>query len=55
LELCIKCAVATLVDRAHQQSGSLLIKHEVFQYDIQYDIAKWFPHLNIVVCKARTA
>ncbi|KAG2339017.1 hypothetical protein BDR05DRAFT_968446 [Suillus weaverae] len=42
LELCIKCAVATLIDRARQQFGSLLINHEVYQYDI----AKWFPHLK---------
>ncbi|KAG1782011.1 hypothetical protein EV702DRAFT_501053 [Suillus placidus] len=43
MELCIKCAVAALVDRAHRQFGSLLINHEVHQYDI----AKWFPHLKV--------
>ncbi|KAG2067233.1 hypothetical protein BDR04DRAFT_875821 [Suillus decipiens] len=36
LELCIKCAVVTLVDRAHSP----------FHYELdQLDIAKWFPQL----------
>ncbi|KAG1788542.1 uncharacterized protein HD556DRAFT_852960 [Suillus plorans] len=42
LDLCIKCAVATIVDRAHQQSGLRRVDHEVYQYYI----AKWFPHLK---------
>ncbi|KAG2067240.1 hypothetical protein BDR04DRAFT_1159411 [Suillus decipiens] len=38
LELCIKCAVATLVDRAHSP----------FHYELdQLDIAKWFPQLRV--------
>ncbi|KAG2097238.1 uncharacterized protein F5147DRAFT_370344 [Suillus discolor] len=44
LELCIKCAVATFVGRAHQTFGLLRIDYEVYQYDI----AKWFPHLKLV-------
>ncbi|KAG2041351.1 hypothetical protein BDR03DRAFT_717765 [Suillus americanus] len=43
MELCIKCAVGTLVDRAHRQFGPLPINYE----DYQFDIAKWFPHLNV--------
>ncbi|KAG1792018.1 uncharacterized protein HD556DRAFT_584349 [Suillus plorans] len=38
LELCIKCAIATLVDRAHKK-----IDYEHYQHDI----AKWFPHLKV--------
>ncbi|KAG2064468.1 hypothetical protein BDR04DRAFT_1162558 [Suillus decipiens] len=39
LELCIKCAVGTLVDRSQES---------LFQYQLdQYDIVKWFPHLNV--------
>ncbi|KAG1793215.1 hypothetical protein EV424DRAFT_740803 [Suillus variegatus] len=38
LELCIKCAIATLVDRAHKQ---------INDGDYQHDIAKWFPHLKV--------
>ncbi|KAG1896142.1 uncharacterized protein F5891DRAFT_609216 [Suillus fuscotomentosus] len=41
LELCIKCAVAILVGRAHKLFG---LDYEVYQYDI----AKWFPHLQRV-------
>ncbi|KAG1817358.1 hypothetical protein EV424DRAFT_1645101 [Suillus variegatus] len=40
LDLCIKCAVAILVGRAHKLFG--------FDYEVyQYDIAKWFPHLQV--------
>ncbi|KAG2103374.1 uncharacterized protein F5147DRAFT_277866 [Suillus discolor] len=42
LELCIQCAVMTLVDRACQQSRL----HRI-NYEDQYDIAKWFPHLKV--------
>ncbi|KAG1821255.1 hypothetical protein EV424DRAFT_872768 [Suillus variegatus] len=45
LELCIKCAVTTLVDRAHQQFGILGINYEVYQHDM----AKWFPHLKLSI------
>ncbi|KAG2093318.1 uncharacterized protein F5147DRAFT_821234 [Suillus discolor] len=45
LELCIKCAVATLVDRAHQQSGLRRVDYEVNQYAI----AKWFAHLQLPI------
>ncbi|KAG1823115.1 hypothetical protein EV424DRAFT_780067 [Suillus variegatus] len=38
MELCIKCAIATLVDRAHKQ---------IDDEDYQYSIAKWFPHLKV--------
>ncbi|KAG2140504.1 uncharacterized protein EDB93DRAFT_677762 [Suillus bovinus] len=44
LELGIKCAVATLVDRAHSLFGPLRIDYGVYQYDI----AKWFSHLKLV-------
>ncbi|KAG2738761.1 hypothetical protein P692DRAFT_201798169 [Suillus brevipes Sb2] len=40
LELCIKCAVSTLVNRS---LGPLRIDSE----DYQYDIARWFPHLKV--------
>ncbi|KAG2132690.1 uncharacterized protein EDB93DRAFT_896569 [Suillus bovinus] len=43
LELCIKCAITTLVDRAHQPFGSLRIDYEVYQYDI----ARWFAHIKV--------
>ncbi|KAG1897522.1 uncharacterized protein F5891DRAFT_520471 [Suillus fuscotomentosus] len=43
LELCIKCAVVTLVDRAHQQSVLRQVDYEVNQYAI----AKWFAHLQV--------
>ncbi|KAG2102827.1 uncharacterized protein F5147DRAFT_615845 [Suillus discolor] len=39
LELCIKCAIVTLVYSAHKQ-----IDYEGYQYSI----AKWFPHLKLV-------
>ncbi|KAG1900301.1 uncharacterized protein F5891DRAFT_309359 [Suillus fuscotomentosus] len=38
LELCIKCAIATIVDRAHKQ---------VDDEGYQHSIAKWFPHLEV--------
>ncbi|KAG2098955.1 uncharacterized protein F5147DRAFT_839509 [Suillus discolor] len=38
MELCIKCAIATLVDCAHKQ---------IDYGDYQHDIAKWFPHLKV--------
>ncbi|KAG1860570.1 hypothetical protein C8R48DRAFT_248875 [Suillus tomentosus] len=38
MELCIKCAIATLVNRAHKQ---------IDDEDYQYSIARWFPHLNV--------
>ncbi|KAG1728728.1 uncharacterized protein EDB91DRAFT_1253327 [Suillus paluster] len=45
LELCIKCAVETIVDHAlaHQQSLPLPTNDE----DYQFHIAKWFPYLNV--------
>ncbi|KAG2141385.1 uncharacterized protein EDB93DRAFT_1159526, partial [Suillus bovinus] len=43
LELCIKCAVATLVDHSQEIFGLLRINNRAYQYDI----AKWFPHLNV--------
>ncbi|KAG2753075.1 hypothetical protein P692DRAFT_201862597 [Suillus brevipes Sb2] len=43
LELCIKCAVATLVDHANRTLGPLRIDSE----DYQYAIARWFPHLKV--------
>ncbi|KAG1788546.1 uncharacterized protein HD556DRAFT_854003 [Suillus plorans] len=43
LELCIKCAIATLVDHAHQLFGLLRIDYEVYQYHI----VKWFLHLKV--------
>ncbi|KAG2748413.1 hypothetical protein P692DRAFT_20833669 [Suillus brevipes Sb2] len=42
LELCIKCAVGTLVDHPTRSSGPPRIDLE----DYQYEIARWFPHLN---------
>ncbi|KAG2753820.1 hypothetical protein P692DRAFT_20828818 [Suillus brevipes Sb2] len=47
LELCIKCAVATLVDHADRQFGPLRISSE----DYQYEIARWFPHLETMTWK----
>ncbi|KAG1740818.1 uncharacterized protein EDB91DRAFT_340207 [Suillus paluster] len=44
LELCIKCAVETLIDRAHQQSHLHPIDHERYQIEI----AKWFSYLRLV-------
>ncbi|KAG1733969.1 hypothetical protein EDB19DRAFT_1854778 [Suillus lakei] len=43
MELCIKCAVETLVDRADRQLLSLLTDYGTYQFDI----AKWFPHLKV--------
>ncbi|KIK36754.1 hypothetical protein CY34DRAFT_16166 [Suillus luteus UH-Slu-Lm8-n1] len=43
LELCIKCAVGTLVDHANRPFGPLRISSE----DYQYEIARWFPHLKV--------
>ncbi|KAG2141377.1 uncharacterized protein EDB93DRAFT_1229803 [Suillus bovinus] len=43
LELCIKCAVTTLVGHARRQSGPLGIDYGSYQYDI----AKWFAHLEV--------
>ncbi|KAG1745947.1 uncharacterized protein EDB91DRAFT_133743 [Suillus paluster] len=43
LELCIKCAVKTLVDCAHQQVLQLPTDHEAYQWDL----AKWFPYLSV--------
>ncbi|KAG2130803.1 uncharacterized protein EDB93DRAFT_1108312, partial [Suillus bovinus] len=40
LELCIKCAVRALVNRAHHNSGQ--IDFEFYPYHI----AQWFPHLK---------
>ncbi|KAG1758363.1 hypothetical protein EDD22DRAFT_196711 [Suillus occidentalis] len=42
LELCIKCAVGTLIDHANRSFGPLRISSE----DYQYEIARWFPHLK---------
>ncbi|KAG2067583.1 hypothetical protein BDR04DRAFT_1104873 [Suillus decipiens] len=40
LELCIKCAVQTLVD----------CSHSLLQYQLNlYDIVKWFPHLDLSI------
>ncbi|KAG1732649.1 uncharacterized protein EDB91DRAFT_665046 [Suillus paluster] len=43
LELCIKCAVETLVDCAHQQVLRLPTDHEAYLWDL----AKWFPYLTV--------
>ncbi|KAG1739212.1 uncharacterized protein EDB91DRAFT_1336895 [Suillus paluster] len=43
LELCIKCVIEILVDRAHRQVLPLPTDHETYQRDL----AKWFPHLNV--------
>ncbi|KAG2093316.1 uncharacterized protein F5147DRAFT_657455 [Suillus discolor] len=42
LELCIKCAITILMDRAHQLFGILRFDYEAYQYQI----ARWFPHLK---------
>jgi GTP-binding protein EngB required for normal cell division len=43
-ELCIKCAVGTLVERAHRPLGPTPMDYKVYQFDI----AKWFPHLKVI-------
>ncbi|KAG2128879.1 hypothetical protein BD769DRAFT_1457072 [Suillus cothurnatus] len=43
-ELCIKCAVGTLVERAHRLLGPIQMDYKVYQFDI----AKWFPHLKVI-------
>jgi GTP-binding protein EngB required for normal cell division len=47
-ELCIKCAVGTLVyravDRSHRLLGPSQMDYEIYQFDI----AKWFPHLKLL-------
>ncbi|KAG1747286.1 hypothetical protein EDD22DRAFT_958256 [Suillus occidentalis] len=43
LELCIKCAIGTLVDYANRPLGPLRISSG----DYQYEIARWFPHLRV--------
>jgi hypothetical protein len=48
MELCIKCAVGTLVDRAVDRAHRLLGPSQMDYEIYQFDIAKWFPHLKLL-------